>query len=354
MTSRIRLGTGVISLPYHHPFNVAQRIVQLDHMTGGRAIFGSGPGALPSDAHTLAIEPIVQRDRQDEALSVIIAAAARRAAVLVRVRVVHVEDAQLQLLPLQENIEMMVASSLSPSGMQLAGKYGMGALSIASTSSEGLQALPTQWAFAEEAAQKHGQKVDRKNWRVMMSWHLAETKEKAKEEAMYGLQSWHNDYNVHVLGRPGATKVEDAWKLIDETAGGSAEGGGTAVVGTPDELVTAIRKLQDVTGGFGTVMGFVHDWANPENTAKSWDLFARYVIPQINGYVRNLETSADFLHEKQKEFMGKAGAAVMAKIAENEKASAAMKITMQQAAQRKQGGEFRPNAPEEMAGEKKS
>ena len=36
-TKRIRLGTGVISLPYHHPFNVAQRIVQLDHMTGGRA-----------------------------------------------------------------------------------------------------------------------------------------------------------------------------------------------------------------------------------------------------------------------------------------------------------------------------
>src|SRR5215203_6679394 len=46
-TKRIKLGTGVVSLPYHHPFNVAQRMVQLDHMTGGRAIFGSGPGARP-------------------------------------------------------------------------------------------------------------------------------------------------------------------------------------------------------------------------------------------------------------------------------------------------------------------
>src|SRR3974390_2748101 len=54
-THRIRLGTGVISLPYHHPFNVAQRMVQLDHMTGGRAIFGSGPGGLSSDAHFLSI-----------------------------------------------------------------------------------------------------------------------------------------------------------------------------------------------------------------------------------------------------------------------------------------------------------
>ena len=55
-THRILLGTGVVSLPYHHPFNVAQRIVQLDHMTGGRVIFGSGPGALPSDAHMLGID----------------------------------------------------------------------------------------------------------------------------------------------------------------------------------------------------------------------------------------------------------------------------------------------------------
>jgi limonene 1,2-monooxygenase len=70
-THRIRLGTGVISLPYHHPFNVAQRIVQLDHMTGGRVIFGSGPGALPSDAFALGIDPMVQRDRQDEAIGVI-------------------------------------------------------------------------------------------------------------------------------------------------------------------------------------------------------------------------------------------------------------------------------------------
>ena len=71
-TSRIKLGTGVISLPYHNPFNVAQRIVQLDHMTAGRVIFGTGPGALPSDAHTFDIDPMLLRDRQDEALGVVL------------------------------------------------------------------------------------------------------------------------------------------------------------------------------------------------------------------------------------------------------------------------------------------
>ena len=147
------LGTGVISLPYHHPFNVAQRIVQLDHMTNGRAIFGSGPGALPSDARTLGINPMVQRDRQDEALGIIIRLLAGEPRFSYESEWFTLRDAELQILPLQENMQMAVASTISPSGMQLAGKYGIGVLSIASTSAEGLQALPTQWSFAEESAQ---------------------------------------------------------------------------------------------------------------------------------------------------------------------------------------------------------
>src|SRR5436190_1347758 len=71
-TKRIRLGTGVVSLPYHHPFMVAQRIVLLDHLTRGRAMLGVGPGALPSDAFMLGIDPAVQRDRMEESLDVIL------------------------------------------------------------------------------------------------------------------------------------------------------------------------------------------------------------------------------------------------------------------------------------------
>ncbi|HEX2279547.1 MAG TPA: LLM class flavin-dependent oxidoreductase, partial [Candidatus Tectomicrobia bacterium] len=43
-TRHIKLGTGVISLPYHHPFMVANWMVQLDHMTHGRVMMGVGPG----------------------------------------------------------------------------------------------------------------------------------------------------------------------------------------------------------------------------------------------------------------------------------------------------------------------
>src|SRR5262249_79103 len=151
-------GTGVISLPYHHPFNVAQRMVQLDHMTGGRAIFGSGPGAPASDAHTLGIHPMTQRGRQAVAI-----ARVRRpftgARVTVTSALVTTQDAALQLLPLQEEMECVVASMISPSGMTLAGKYGIGIISLGSMSTKGLMSLAQQWEFAEDAARKAGTNV---------------------------------------------------------------------------------------------------------------------------------------------------------------------------------------------------
>jgi limonene 1,2-monooxygenase len=326
-THTIKLGTGVVSLPYHHPFNVAQRMVQLDHMTKGRAMFGSGPGALPSDASMLGIDPMVQRDRQDEALSVIVPML-RGERVTCDSDWFTLRDAGLQILPLQDDMPMAAASSISPSGMQLAGKYGMGVISIASTSSDGIAALPTQWAFAEESAAQHGQTVDRRNWRVLMSWHIAETREQARNEAVHGLQRWHNEYNVRVLGRPGALHVENEWDLMDQITAGGAQGGGAAVVGTPDDLVAAIRNLHDITGGFGVVLGFAHDWADREATMRSWELIARYVVPEINGWVRPQQASAQYVADRKGELMAGASAAVMSKIMSHQGASQAMATTM--------------------------
>ena len=189
-------------------------------------MFGTGPGALPSDARTFGISPLVLRDRQDEALGIIIRLLEGEERFTYVSEWFELHDAALQILPVQERVPMATASSISPSGMKIAGKYGIGVLSIASNSLEGLQALPTQWGFAEESARQHGKTVDRKDWRVLMAWHLAETREQARNEAVQGLHRWHNEYNVRVLGRPDAVHVEDQWALMDQVAGGEAVGGG--------------------------------------------------------------------------------------------------------------------------------
>src|SRR5882724_9621142 len=72
-TKHIRLGTGVVSLPYHHPLMVADRWVLLDHLTRGRVIFGAGPGALPTDAYIMGIDPVEQRRMMEESLEAILA-----------------------------------------------------------------------------------------------------------------------------------------------------------------------------------------------------------------------------------------------------------------------------------------
>jgi limonene 1,2-monooxygenase len=321
-SKRIKLATGVVSLPYHHPFNVAQRMVQLDWMTGGRAIFGTGPGALASDAHTLGVDPMVLRDRQDEAIGVI-RRLLRGERVTAKSEWFTLQDAALQLLPLQEEMPMAVASQISPSGMTLAGKHGIGVISIGSLSDEGLNALPTQWGFAEAAAKQHGQTVDRKDWRVLLSWHIAETREKARAEAREGLLRHHNQYIVGTLQRPGAKPFGDPDEAVDKTAFSDQA---AATIGTPDDLVQRIKSVLEISGGFGTIVGFVHDWANPENTMRSWDMVARYVLPEINGYLAGLRRSQDFVSTNRGVF-DRAKEAVMAKITENDAARAALAVT---------------------------
>jgi limonene 1,2-monooxygenase len=181
-------------------------------------------------------------------------------------------------------------------------------LSITSNSTAGLQALPTQWSFAEDAAAEHGQVVDRKNWRVMLAFHIAESREQAHNEAVDGLHRWHNEYNMWTLGRPNASHVDDKWELLEQTVGDGSPGSGAGVIGTPDDLVA--------------------------------------VIPELNGYTAGLRESQEYLNHHQAELMAGASKAVVSKIMANDKAAAAMATTMQQAAASKQHrqSEFRPGS----------
>jgi len=205
----------------------------------------------------------------------------------------------------------------------LAGKHGIGVISIGSLSSEGLNSLPTQWGFAEIAAAKHGQTVDRKDWRVLLSWHIAETRKKAIAEARHGLLRHHNEYIVGTLQRPDAKPFLDPDEAVEKAAYSDRA---VATIGTPDDLVARIKSVLEISGGFGTLVGFVHDWANPENTMRSWDMVARYVVPEINGYLAGLRQSQHFVATNRGVF-DRAKDAIMAKVMENDAARAALAVT---------------------------
>src|ERR1035437_1841748 len=100
-TRHIRLGTGAISLPYHHPLMVADRIVLLDHLTRGRINFGVGPGGHISDALMLGLDPVVLRDRMAESLEVIVRLMTNPEPLSMRSAWFTLVDAVLQLRPYQ-------------------------------------------------------------------------------------------------------------------------------------------------------------------------------------------------------------------------------------------------------------
>jgi limonene 1,2-monooxygenase len=272
-TRHIRLGTGVISLPYHHPLRVANRMIQLDHMTRGRVMYGVGPGLLASDALMLGIDPMLQRDRMAQAIDVILR--------LFNGEVVtettdwySLHEARLHLLPFTRPYpEIAVASAVTPSGGRLAGKYDLGMLCVAAGERAGFDALDVNWKIACEIAAENNRVMDTNRLRLVLPMHLAETRAQAIADVRYGLKQfidYFNNNQPRFFVPPGADTVD--W-YVDENI---------SEIGTPDDAIERIEALQEKQGDFGAILLQAHNWADWEATKHSYELYARYVMPRFN------------------------------------------------------------------------
>ncbi|HET6951463.1 MAG TPA: LLM class flavin-dependent oxidoreductase [Acidimicrobiales bacterium] len=308
-TRRIRLGTGVSSLPYHHPLMLADRMVLLDHLTGGRVMLGVGPGALPSDAWMMGIEVARQRDMMEEALDAILQLLRSEEPVSYETDWFTLRDARLQLRPLQRpHFEVAVAAQVSPAGPRAAGRFGCSLLSIGATSAGGFDALGYHWDVVEERAAQFGQVADRSGWRLVAPMHIAETKEQAVADVAFGLGQWV-DYFQRVAALPLAPDTDNHADLVD-----AMNASGFAVIGTPDDAAAQIRRLSEQSKGFGTFLLMAHEWADRPQTLRSYELFSRYVMPEVDGTAATLSASRDWAAENRPEFIGAAGAAIMSAI----------------------------------------
>ena len=286
-TRHINLGTGVISLPYHHPLMVTNRMVLLDHMTRGRAMLGVGPGALVSDAFMLGIEPTEQRRRMDEALGIIIRLLTDPDPVTYEGDWFTLKEASAHLRPYtRPHFPIAVAAVQSPSGMVLAGKHGAGVLSLSALRGGGsVRNLGDFWKIAEQTAAEHGNTMDRSEWRVVVPVHLAESRKEAVRQARERSGRWQRDYFENTLGVPAdydgpADGIID--RMVDE---------GAWCIGDPDDLVEVIHQLDEDTGGFGGVLVQAQEWATREQVDHSYELIARYVAPKFQGSLDSLESS---------------------------------------------------------------
>jgi limonene 1,2-monooxygenase len=289
-TTHIKLGTGVNSLPYHHPFILADRIVMLDHLTKGRMMFGAGPGQLTSDAAMLGIDPMQQRPRMEESFDVMMRLF-RGETVTKHTDWFDCVDAVLQMKP-YSNFDIAVASSLSPAGSKLAGRYGTGLISIAATEPTAFGVLDYNYNVWQQEAALNGHIASRDAWRLMGPMHIAETVEQAKENCRYGLQ-WVFEYLSHIIPTRGPDDPPPPTDYDELVDGMNATG--RMVIGTPEMAIEQIERLKEKTGGFGCYLMLGADLADWHQTKRSYELFAEQVMPHFTGQLQPVQSSYDLV-----------------------------------------------------------
>ncbi len=286
VTRTIKLGTGVVSLPYHNPYHVAERMVLLDQLTRGRVMLGVGPGALPSDAYQFVLDPTRQRPQMDESLGVIMKLFAGEQ-VTHESDWIHLRDSRLQMPLYSDKIPVFVASTLSPAGPTIAGKHGAGLINVSTFMPAGLD-LKQVWEMYTTESEKAGHVADRRNWRLMLPIYIAETREEAWNDVSIEAFKFQKEYFGDTLGR--AFEFPGEPHQFAEMMGMS----GGAIIGTPDDAIQAIERIWELTGGFGGLLGLAHEWAPAEKMRRSYELFGRWVAPHFQGSLDRVTTSHDW------------------------------------------------------------
>lgn len=280
-TQRIKLGTGVTSVSYHNPLWVADRMIMLDHLTRGRSMLGMGPGSLPTDAAMLGLTQVDTRELLAEDADIIMRLL-RGEVVSAKTKTHELIDARVQMAPYSDPLfDVTVAAVASPTGARLAGKLGIGLMSIAATMNpEGFSALEHHWGVLNEFADQSGRsdQVDRSTWRLVGPFHIAESVEQAYKDVEHGIEFWF-DYFQKIAAFPQMdVRGDNLTEMID-----FINTSGVGVIGTAEQARAQVQKLVDQSGGFGTLLLQGHDWANPEATKRSFELFAQDVMPHFQG-----------------------------------------------------------------------
>jgi len=300
-TRRIKLATGVLGLPYHHPFLVAERAVLLDHLTDGRFILGTGSGAYQADMHILGIAPATTRSRLAESLEIVTRLLAGEE-VTASSDWFDLRDGRVQTRPVRDPIEVVVASAATPFSMELAGRLGIHAMShvappwgaVRAGQDIGVDRLPGQWGHLEHAA---GRTVDRADWRLVVPVHVSASAEQGREELFEGWRFQRSDLYASTLGVPIQAAPVTQQKAFEYTI---AQGG--VIVGSPSECVAAVTALAERVGGFGCLLLSLQDWAPAEARLRSLELFARQVAPQLKGSLRGVDESKAWVDERRDQF----------------------------------------------------
>lgn len=287
-TRRIRLGTAVINLPYHHPFHVAERMAFLDQLTQGRIIMGVGPGGLAPDVKLFGLEPQALRSMMNESLDIIMGLFRANGPITYEGKHWQLKDMELQLKCYQQpHLPVAAVSMGGGNALEQAAKHGLMLISAGYPMRAGALSLRDQWSQLQKLAASCGTQIPRADWRVSQYLYVAESDEQAVKDIALAAPEEAREYYVTIGGKeqyeeyPGQPAEELTIDQLLRTKGW--------IVGSPETCVRKIRALGEAAGGFGGMLFVSTEWVSQEKTNRSLELFARYVMPQFQPHLPSLQ-----------------------------------------------------------------
>ncbi|MCH8207274.1 MAG: LLM class flavin-dependent oxidoreductase, partial [Chloroflexi bacterium] len=289
-TKRIRLGTAVVNLPYHHPFHVAERMAFLDHLTYGRVMLGCGPGVLGPDMQLFDLDPRELRPMMNESLDIILKLYREEGLVWYEGDYWQIKGMEVQVKPYQQpHLPVYTVSSGSGNSIRVAAERGLPVISGVFTL-PGAMPLGQQWESYEQIATEAGHRVSRDDWSLgNLPVYVAESNEQAYEDVAEGAMHELRSYPFKAGGKstyeayPGQPEEEITFEQVVRQRGW--------IIGDPDHCVRRIKDLQEESGGFGALLMLTLEWTSTEKWYRSLELFARYVMPQFNRSLRGIQGS---------------------------------------------------------------
>ena len=299
-TKRIRLGTAVINLPYHHPFHVAERMAFLDHLTYGRLMLGCGPGVLGPDMQLFDLNPRELRPMMNESVDIIMKLYREDGLVYHEGSYWKIDGMEVQIKSYQQpHLPVYLTSSGSGNSVRVAAERGLPLISAVFTLPNAMP-LGKQWDTYERVANEHGHRVDRNDWSLgNIPVYVAETNEQAFEDISAGAMHEITSYPFKGGGKstyeayPGQPEEEITFEQIVNQR--------RWIVGDPDHCIAQIKALQEDSGGFGALLMLTLEWTSTERWYRSLELFARYVMPQFKGSLRGITNSYERMVEDVKQ-----------------------------------------------------
>lgn len=279
-TSRIRLGTAVVTVPLYDPIRVVENMAFVDILSGGRVMLGLGSGYRPYEFEGFGRDFDARRDVQEEAIDLILELLHARRVAHKGAHFRSTIEGEYEIFPVsrQEPHPPLFMAAGTERSMAYAARHGFG-LMLSTLPS--FDTLASQIGFYRRhcpaapaplnANPAHG-KVDIARW-----VYVGETDAAAKRDSEDGIIR----HLTHFLGKATAGYLGTVSEK-DRSAGLDYDdlAATTLLHGSPETVVRRLRELRDKTGLTSLLLHYPPYYGH-DKAMRSLRLFAERVMPEF-------------------------------------------------------------------------